>query len=184
MTACPPRAGAMFTAFFASDDSEATARRTGFVKRTAKITGNIVLALVTFGVWHDADTTLAQLTAPVTQLAAPRAVSPEAMAQRMNKPALAFLQDRSCHARAKGQALEHGCDDGRLPALTKVYLAASTGLALPHSLRDLFPGSGGSAPTAGAKMQAVWDYQRRGWLLWRGPPGPGPISSRSTWVWP
>jgi hypothetical protein len=40
-----------------------------------------------------------------------------------------------------------------------VYLADSTGFALPNSLCDLLPGSGGSAAKAGAKMQAVWDYQ-------------------------
>src|SRR5262245_58933728 len=77
MTACTRSAVAMLTDFFSSDDIEATARRTGFVKRTAKITGKIFLALVTFGVWNDADTTLAQLAAKVTQLDEQRAVSPE-----------------------------------------------------------------------------------------------------------
>jgi hypothetical protein len=57
----------MLTDFFASDDIEATARRTGFVKRAAKITGKIFLALVTCGVWSDATTTLAQLAAKVTR---------------------------------------------------------------------------------------------------------------------
>jgi hypothetical protein len=40
-----------------------------------------------------------------------------------------------------------------------VYLADSTGFSLPASLQDLFPGSGGSATKAGAKIQAVWDYK-------------------------
>jgi hypothetical protein len=40
-----------------------------------------------------------------------------------------------------------------------VYLADSTGFELPESLHDLFPGSGGSAAKAGAKIQAVWDYK-------------------------
>jgi hypothetical protein len=30
---------------------------------------------------------------------------------------------------------------------------------LPDSLKDTFPGSGGSAAKAGAKIQAVWDYK-------------------------
>ena len=57
MTACTRSAVAMLTDFFASDDIEAAARRTGFVKRTSKITGTLFLALVTFGVWSEAKTT-------------------------------------------------------------------------------------------------------------------------------
>jgi hypothetical protein len=162
MTACTRSAVAMLTDFFASDAIEATARRTGFVKRAAKITGKIFLALVTCGVWNDADTTLAQLAAKVTQLAEQRAVSPEAIYQRMNKRALAFLQDLLCQALAKVQTREKVCDDGLFPAFPKVYLADSTGVELPNSLHALFPGSGGRATQAGAKIQAVWDYKRSG----------------------
>jgi hypothetical protein len=57
----------MLTDFFASDDIEATARRTGFVKRTSKMTGKLFLTLVTFGSWSEAQTTLAQLAAKATQ---------------------------------------------------------------------------------------------------------------------
>ena len=152
---------AMLTEFFTTEHIEAAARRTGFVKRAAKITGKIFLALVTFGVWNDADTTLAQLAAKVTQLDEQLEVSPEAMYQRMNKRALAFLQDLIGYALAKVPALEKVCDDGLFPAFTKVYLADSTGFELPNSLHALFPGSGGSAAKAGAKMQAVWDYKSR-----------------------
>ena len=60
------------------------------------------------------------------------------------------------------QAVEKVCDDGLLTALTKVSLAESTGCALPDSLPELVPGSGGSAATAGAKIQAVWDYKSSG----------------------
>jgi hypothetical protein len=50
----------MLTDFFASDDIEAAARRTGFVKRASSITGKLFLALVTFGSWSEAHTTLSQ----------------------------------------------------------------------------------------------------------------------------
>jgi hypothetical protein len=104
---------------------------------------------------------LAQLAAKVTQLGAQREVSPEAIHQRMNKSALTFLQDMIRQALARIQSLEHVCDEGLFTDFTKVYLADSTGFALPDSLHDLFPGSGGSAATAGAKIQAVWDYKSR-----------------------
>src|SRR5213593_917586 len=45
MPAGTRRAIAMFTDFFAAADLEATARRTGFVQRTSKITGKLFLAL-------------------------------------------------------------------------------------------------------------------------------------------
>jgi predicted GIY-YIG superfamily endonuclease len=154
-----PSSLTMLTEFFTAEHIEAAARRTGFVKRASKMTGKLFLALVTFGVWSDATTTLAQLAAKVTQLDDQLEVSPEAIYQRMNKNALAFLQDLISQALAKVHALAHVCDEGLFPAFTKVYLADSTGFELPNNLHDLFPGSGGSAAKAGAKIQAVWDYK-------------------------
>jgi hypothetical protein len=152
----------MLTDFFSSDDIEATARRTGFVKRVSKLSGKLFLALVTFGTWSDATTTLAQLAAKVTQLDEQVEISPEALHQRMHQRAVAFLQDMIRQALAKVQTIEHVCDDGLFTAFTKVYLADSTGFGLPDSLQDLLPGSGGSAAKAGAKIQAVWDYKTNG----------------------
>ena len=149
----------MLTEFFAAEHIEAAARRTGFVPRASKITGKIFLALVTFGVWSDATTTFAQLAAKATQLDEPVAVSPEAIYQRMHKRAHAFLQEMIQQARAKTHAIDKVCDEAFCAAFTKVYLADSTGFALPDSLKDTFPGSGGSAAQAGAKIQAVWDYK-------------------------
>jgi hypothetical protein len=40
-----------------------------------------------------------------------------------------------------------------------VYITDSTGFALPDALHKTFPGAGGSAAKAGAKIQAVWDYK-------------------------
>jgi hypothetical protein len=39
-----------------------------------------------------------------------------------------------------------------------VHIADSTGFGLPDRLKELFPGSGGSASRAGAKIQLVWEY--------------------------
>ena len=150
---------AMLTDFFAAADIEATARRTGFVQRTSKITGKLFLALVTFGTWSEGKTTLAQLAAKGTQLRQPVEVSPEALHQRMNKQALAFLQDMLRQVLAKLQALTPVGDDGLFAAFHKVYIPDSTGFALPDALHKTFPGAGGSAAKAGAKIQAVWDYK-------------------------
>jgi hypothetical protein len=79
----------------------------------------------------------------------------------MHKRALVFLQEMLRQALTKVQALEKVCADGLLTYFTKVYGIDSTGFGLPAILQDLFPGSGGSATKAGAKMQAVWDYTSR-----------------------
>ena len=79
------------------------------------------------------------------------------MHQRMNKKAIAFLQDMLRQVLAKLQSLTPVCDDGLFSAFYKVYLADSTGFELPDELQKTFPGAGGSAAKAGAKMQAVWD---------------------------
>jgi Transposase DDE domain len=159
MTPCTRSAVSMLTDFFSSDDIEAAARRTGFVKRVSKLTGKLFLALVTFGAWSDATTTLAQLAAKVTHLDEQVEISPEAIHQRMHQRAVAFLQAMIRQALAKVQSIDKGCDDGLFTAFPKVYLADSTGFGLPDSLHDLLPGSGGSAAKAGAKIQAVWDYK-------------------------
>lgn len=161
MTEYTPHALAMLTEFFSSDASETTARRSGFVKRASKITGKRFLALIPFGVWSDATTTLAQLAAKVTALVDHLAVSPEALYQRMHKSAHAFLQEMSCQVLATVHSLAKVCDDGLCTYVTKVYVCDSTGCELPASLQDLFPGAGGRAAKAGAKIQAVWDYTSR-----------------------
>lgn len=66
MPACPRHAITMFTDFLAADDIEATARRPGFVQRTSQLTGKRLLALVTFGAWSEAKTTLAPWAVKVT----------------------------------------------------------------------------------------------------------------------
>jgi len=152
---------AMLTEFFSGEQIEATARRTGFVQRTSKITGKLFLALLTFGSWSDAKTSLAQLAAKATQLGTSVAVSPEALYQRMNNRARAFLQEMSCTALAKIQACAPVCAESLLTPFARVHLADSTGFGLPDSLRDTCPGAGGSAAPAGAKIQLVWEYKQR-----------------------
>src|SRR4029450_5898068 len=121
MTTCTRSAVSVLTDFFASDAIHAAARRTAFVKRTSKLTGQLFLALVTFGAWSDATTTLAQLAAKATQVDEPVEVAPEAIHQRMNPRALAFLQDMLRRALTKVQSVEKVCEDGLFTDFTKVY---------------------------------------------------------------
>ena len=51
------------------------------------------------------------------------------------------------------------CDESLFASFPRVHIADSTGFGLPDTLKDLFPGAGGSGAQAGAKIQLVWDYK-------------------------
>lgn len=156
-----PRLSALtkLTEFFSTDQIEASARRTGFVQRTSKITGKLFLALVTFGSWSTPQTSVAQLAATGAQWQKPVAVSPAALPQRLTRRALAFLQELSQSAFAKLHARDTVGDESLCGSFSAVHSADSTGFGLPDSLKEVFPGAGGSAAQAGAKSQLGWEYK-------------------------
>ena len=147
------------TEFFAADQIEASARRTKFVQRTSKITGKLFLALMTFGRWSTPKTTVPQLVAKAAQLDVPVEITPEALQQRMTERAVAFLRDLLQTAFAKLHTGDTVCDDDLFAAFGRVHIADSTGFGLPESLKEQFPGAGGSGSKAGAKIQLVWEYK-------------------------
>src|SRR6266545_5847497 len=147
------------TEFFSADQIEASARRTKFVQRASKITGKLFLALVTLGRWSAPKTTLAQLAAKAAQVEHPVDVTPEALQQRMNERALAFLRDVLQTAFAKLHTEDLVGDEALFAPFARVHIADSTGFGLPDSLQEEFPGAGGSGSKAGAKIQLVWDYK-------------------------
>jgi hypothetical protein len=145
--------------FFSTDQIEASARRTKFVQRASKITGKLFLALVTFGRWGAAKTTVPQLAAKAAQLDVPVEITPEALQQRMTARAVAFLQELLQTAFAKLYTGNTICEEGIFAPFARVHIADSTGFGLPESLAKEFPGAGGSGSKAGAKIQLVWEYK-------------------------
>lgn len=143
------------TEFFSPDQLEASARRTKFVQRASKITGQLFLALVTLGRWSTAKPTVPQLAAKAAQLDTPVNITPEALPQRMTARAVAFLQDLLQTAFAKLHTGDTRCEEGIFTPFSRVHIADSTGLGLPESLAKEFPGAGGSGSKAGAKIQLV-----------------------------
>ena len=163
MPACPYRVVSRFTAVLAADAIDATARRTGVVKRASTMTGTLWLALVTCGTWREAQTTVAPWAAQGTPLDTPGEGSPAARHPRLHQQAMAVLQDMSRQALANVPSLERVGDEGRLTHCPHVYLADRTGVERPEALHTTVPGSGGSAANAGANMHAVWDETSRVW---------------------
>jgi hypothetical protein len=147
------------TEFFSADQLEASARQTKFVQRASKITGKLFLALVTFGRWSAAKTTVAQLAAKAAHLDVPVDITPEALQQRMTARAVAFLQELLQTAFTKLHTGDSICEEGIFAPFPRVHIADSTGFSLPESLAKEFPGAGGSGSKAGAKIQLVWEYK-------------------------
>ena len=146
------------TEFFTTAQIEACARRTGFVRRTSKLTGKVFLALMTFGAWSTRNTSLGQLATKAAHLPTPVDISTEALHQRMTRRAVTFLQALLQQAFAKLHTGTTVCDVALWTPFSAVHIADSTGFALPPALKELFPGSGGGASVAGAKIQLVWEY--------------------------
>ena len=150
---------AKLTEFFSSDQIEASARRTKFVQRASKITGNLFLALITFGRWSTAKTTVPQLAAKAAQLDIPVDITPEALQQRMTARAVAFLRELLQMAFTKLHTGHTICEEGIFAPFSRVHIADSPGFGLPESLQKEVPGAGGSGGKAGAKIQLVWEYK-------------------------
>src|SRR5262249_7230728 len=128
------------------------------VRRTSKLTGKVFLSLVTVGAWSMRTPSLGQLVAKAAQVPTPVDISPEALHQRMTRPAVVFLRallQRAFTQLHKGDTI---CETELFSPFPAVHIADSTGVELPPSLKDLFPGSGGGASVAGAKIQLVWEY--------------------------
>jgi hypothetical protein len=145
------------TEFFTTAHLEACARRTGFVRRTSKLTGKVFVALVTLGAWSTRKTSLGQVVAKAAQLPMAVDVSPEALHQRMTQRAVAFLRELLQRAFAQLHTGETIGNAELFASFTAVHIADSTGFALPATLKDSFPGNGGGASVAGAKIQLVWE---------------------------
>src|SRR4029453_16197606 len=113
------------TEVLATAQVEACARRTGFVRRTSKITGKVFLALVTVGAWSTRKTSLGQLAAKGAQLPTPVDFSPEALHQRMTPRAVAFLRAMLQRAFAQLHTGEVVCDPELFAPFTAVPIPNS-----------------------------------------------------------
>jgi hypothetical protein len=122
--------------------------------------------LVTLGTWSTRTTSLAQLTAKAAQLPPPVDISPEARHHRMTRRAVVFLQAMLQGAVATPPTGTTVCDTELFASFTAVHIADSTGFALPATLKDGFPGNGGGASVAGAKIQLVWEYLSHSFAHW------------------
>ena len=157
MATIPHLASAMQTVL--GDVADATARATGFVQRTSKLTGAKFVQTLVWGWLANGDSTLDELTQMAINTGVQ--ITPQGLDARFTPEAAA------CLAQVLAAAVRHLISaEGGTPTLldrfTGVYALDSTAIALPDALAASWAGcgngQGGSQATL--KAQVRWELRR------------------------
>jgi PII-like signaling protein len=138
---------------FFTQTAEAIARKTKFVQRKSKMTGALFLQSIMFGFEEQPDACLTDLIETSEDLGV--TISKQGLQERI-QDAVPFLQEMF------GQGLrlfrhELPLDVVVLKQFKGIFITDSTVIALPESLRQEFPGCGGSGSDAAVKIQLTFE---------------------------
>lgn len=128
---------------------------TGFVQRTSKVDGGVFVRTLALGWLSKPDASLQDL-AQTAAVGGVR-VTPQGLDERFGPRAATFL--KAVLEEAVGQMVRATpVTDLLLSRFAGVYVQDTSVLALPDSLREVWPGCGGTnGPTAGLKLHVRWD---------------------------
>jgi len=132
-------------------------RKSKFVERRSKIDGQNFTQILVFGCMKRPQSSLGDLVKVGNGLGI--GVTIPGLDQRINAEAASMLMEilrRSMRELSGEERLEIEL----LKPFSAVYLLDSTQLALPDTMRELFPGAGGDGPAASMKIQLNYDYLR------------------------
>lgn len=133
------------------------ARKSGFMKRARKITGQAMIQACCLLIASPVCslTTWAILLGGLIQTT----VTKQAVAKRLNSACVRFLRQSLFAALKTSSQLQPHIEAGVFQAFRRVLLQDSTSLALPLRLAAIFPGSGNQhqARTATLKIQVIYD---------------------------
>lgn len=138
---------------FFGQDVERIARETGFVQRRSKLNGLVFLQAMVFGCIEHAVISLSQIAQACLDIGVE--ISAQGIDERINESSVSFLRQ------IFAKAVEFFRHEQPLPFLDQfshVYLVDSSQIALPESMAELYPGSGGNGPEASLKIQLVFDF--------------------------
>jgi hypothetical protein len=143
---------------FSPTQLEVLARQTGFVQRKSKLTAQDFVSLCTF---LDHDLSTQSLTSLCSQLDAARkvSISAEGLNQRFHKSGVTFLRTlfTSLFREQLASFLPIPWDLDCY--FNRIRILDATVFQLPDAYADRYPGSGGSAHTAGMKIQLEYDLK-------------------------
>jgi hypothetical protein len=143
------------------------AQRTGFIRRTRKITAPAFLQACCLIATAPCASlrTWAVILGSVLQ----ETLSKQALAKRFTPACVQFLRQSLFAALKQTSRLQPQIDTGTFQRFRRVLLQDSTSLALPRRLAAIFPGSGNQhqATTATLKIQTVYDALSERFLHFR-----------------
>lgn len=132
------------------------ARETQFTQRASKFTGNLLVTLCAFLPPTFGTDTLLELS-PCLEKYEQLSISPQAIHERLDASAVLLLE-KVFHKCLKEQLSSDSCpflgDDS---VFKRIRIMDSTAFILDPSYRNVFPGSGGTRHTAGAKIHLEYD---------------------------
>lgn len=139
------------------ETADEVARETQFVQRESKLTGTKFLQTFVLGFVQHPEASLNLLCQVAADLGVE--ITKQGLQKRLTSKAVAFLQTMFDDSK---EALQNKVPIPLtlLTQFTAVQLVDSSGIALPDSLVDEFPGAGGDGPQAGMKLQTIWEFLR------------------------
>jgi len=132
------------------------ALNTKFVKRESKITPEIFLSLCLFSGEDLCRSTLLQLSTRIGSLE-DITLSPQALDQRLNKKAVAFLKSVFQQMLEKQNRILKNDSTVLRNLFKSIKIVDSTTIPLPENLKSTYRGSGGSSSDSAAKIQLEYE---------------------------
>jgi len=146
--------------FFNEDITNATARETNFVERESKLTGHLFLSVFTFGMSLYGTPTLNQLIGLLHRVMPQLAITRQALHERINDEAVAFLEKMLSSAIAVELPKRLSQEMASLcPHFKRILVFDSTSFQLPEELAPYFRGSGGAGSNAAVKILFGYDLK-------------------------
>lgn len=130
---------------------------TEFVQRESKMTGSKFMQTFVLGFLQHPQASLNMLCQVAADIGV--SITKQGLQERLTPLAVKFFGQMFEHSKA---ALRNKIPIPLelLTQFTAVQLVDSTGIALPDSLADEFPGAGGDGPQASLKLQTIWEFLR------------------------
>jgi len=139
------------------ETAERVARETKFVQRESKMKGSKFVQTWVLGFLQHPQASLNILCQVAADIGV--SITKQGLQERLTPLAVKFFEEMFDHSKA---ALQNKIPIPLklLTQFTAVQLVDSSGIALPDSLADEFPGAGGDGPKAGLKLQTIWEFLR------------------------
>jgi hypothetical protein len=140
-----------FRTFF-EQTAEATARQTKFVLRRSKLTGAVFVQTLVLGWGEQPEASLNDLAETAADLGVD--ITAQGLDERINAAAVALFETL-CQESLRWFQQRVPLDVAVLRQFTAVEILDSSCIALPATLKETYPGSGGDGPAACLKVQLL-----------------------------